>query len=176
MDYGLNGLKRDCEQRHSYELTYAMDPTTKKWGKLIHDFPKREGRWTPEEELYTKHLISAFKQGFLTYKPTFTSVRLWLAYVLNCSPMRITKKFSRGELRGPIKFGCEAHRFKKLSIKTQTKRIRLLISLREKFAQRIAMREAPRVLVDKECLCRHSDDQHYATHPNTDQSYKERLN
>ena len=52
---------------------------------------KRKGKWTTEEEVYTRELIHHFKLGIL---PVIEgkSLRAYLSEQLNCDPMRITKK------------------------------------------------------------------------------------
>merc|ERR1711865_813203 len=52
----------------------------------------RRGHWTPEEEVYAEKLIQEFKSGLLPL-PAGTSLRTYLATLLNCDPMRISKKF-----------------------------------------------------------------------------------
>jgi len=53
----------------------------------------RRGKWTREEEVYAKQLISYFKSGLLPIDEG-TSLRNLLAQLLKCDPMRITKKFT----------------------------------------------------------------------------------
>eukprot|EP01041_Mallomonas_annulata_P004580 gene4580-9102_t len=53
----------------------------------------RKGKWTDEEEKYTKRLISAFNQGLLSLSAG-TTLRCFLSEKLNCDPMRISKKFA----------------------------------------------------------------------------------
>mmetsp|Transcript_20634 Transcript_20634/g.18786 ORF Transcript_20634/g.18786 Transcript_20634/m.18786 type:complete len:430 (+) Transcript_20634:51-1340(+) len=53
----------------------------------------RKGKWTDEEEIYTKLLIDAFHTGYLNL-PTGTTLRSYLSEKLFCDPMRITKKFA----------------------------------------------------------------------------------
>jgi hypothetical protein len=52
----------------------------------------RRGKWTQEEEAYTKRLISEFKRGVLPLSDG-TTLRTFLSRLLNCDPMRISKKF-----------------------------------------------------------------------------------
>lgn len=53
----------------------------------------RKGKWTDEEERYTKRLVSAFNQGLLPLQ-VGTTLRCFLSDKLNCDPMRISKKFA----------------------------------------------------------------------------------
>ena len=62
-------------------------PTPKKKGP-----PLRRGKWTPEEEAYANRLIQEFKAGLLPLTDG-TTLRTFLSKLLNCDPMRISKKF-----------------------------------------------------------------------------------
>nr|CCA23596.1 conserved hypothetical protein [Albugo laibachii Nc14]CCA24169.1 conserved hypothetical protein [Albugo laibachii Nc14] len=59
----------------------------------------RVGKWTHEEEAYAFDLIKAFLTGMLDI-PEGTSLRLFLAKKLCCSPMRVTTKLSTNQLNG----------------------------------------------------------------------------
>lgn len=59
----------------------------------------RVGKWTLEEEAYAFDLIQAFLTGMLDI-PEGTSLRLFLAKKLCCSPMRVTTKLSTNQLNG----------------------------------------------------------------------------
>jgi len=52
----------------------------------------RRGKWTPEEEAYANRLILEFKAGLLPLTDG-TTLRTFLSKLLNCDPMRISKKF-----------------------------------------------------------------------------------
>lgn len=54
--------------------------------------PLRRGKWTPEEEAYAARLIQEFKAGLLPLTDG-TTLRTFLSKLLNCDPMRISKKF-----------------------------------------------------------------------------------
>ena len=54
--------------------------------------PIRRGKWTSEEEDYANRLIQEFKDGNLPLQDN-TTLRTFLSKVLNCDPMRISKKF-----------------------------------------------------------------------------------
>jgi hypothetical protein len=53
----------------------------------------------PEEEAYAERLIQEFKAGLLPLTDG-TTLRTFLSRLLNCDPMRISKKFVEGELHG----------------------------------------------------------------------------
>lgn len=52
----------------------------------------RRGKWTAEEEAYANRLIYEFKLGLLPLTDG-TTLRTFLSKLLNCDPMRISKKF-----------------------------------------------------------------------------------
>lgn len=52
----------------------------------------RRGKWTPEEEAYANRLIEEFKNGMLPIADG-TTLRTFLSKLLNCDPMRISKKY-----------------------------------------------------------------------------------
>ncbi len=54
--------------------------------------PVRRGKWTIEEEAFSDRLILEFKKGTLPLTEG-TTLRTFLSKVLNCEPMRISKKF-----------------------------------------------------------------------------------
>lgn len=54
--------------------------------------PLRRGKWTVEEEQYANRLIQEFKAGLLPLTDG-TTLRTFLSRLLNCDPMRISKKF-----------------------------------------------------------------------------------
>ena len=54
--------------------------------------PLRRGKWTAEEEAYANRLILEFKAGLLPLTDG-TTLRTFLSKLLNCDPMRISKKF-----------------------------------------------------------------------------------
>jgi hypothetical protein len=64
----------------------ATDAKTKKLSAL------RRGKWTQEEESYANRLIQEFKNGLLPLTDG-TTLRTFLSKLLNCDPMRISKKF-----------------------------------------------------------------------------------
>ena len=62
----------------------------------------RRGKWTAEEESYANRLISEFKMGLLPLTDG-TTLRTFLSKLLNCDPMRISKKFVGGNCIGKVK-------------------------------------------------------------------------
>ena len=64
----------------------SSHPSNKKRPEL------RRGKWTQEEEAYANRLIQEFKAGLLPLTDG-TTLRTFLSKLLNCDPMRISKKF-----------------------------------------------------------------------------------
>lgn len=56
--------------------------------------PLRTGKWTKEEEAFTKKVIVEFNNGSLDDCPDGCSLRSYLSQKLNCNPMRISKKLA----------------------------------------------------------------------------------
>jgi len=74
-------------QHHHTTPETAVGYTKKKSGH-----PLRRGKWTSEEEAYAARLIQEFKSGLLPLTDG-TTLRNFLSKLLNCDPMRISKKF-----------------------------------------------------------------------------------
>ena len=58
---------------------------------------QRAGKWTKQEEDFVQAVIKAFEDGAFPLA-NGTPVRLLLAKLLNCSPMRLSKKFQKNAL------------------------------------------------------------------------------
>lgn len=69
-----------------------------------HRTEQRRGKWTAEEEAYANKLIHEFKMGTLPLTDG-TTLRTFLSKLLNCDPMRISKKFV-----GPSSLGKQVFR------------------------------------------------------------------
>lgn len=61
----------------------------------------RRGKWTTEEESYANRLIYEFKLGLLPLTDG-TTLRTFLSKLLNCDPMRISKKFVGANCIGKV--------------------------------------------------------------------------
>ncbi|KAK1938268.1 hypothetical protein P3T76_009418 [Phytophthora citrophthora] len=73
--------------------------------------PVRFGKWSKAEELYLEKLISLFKGGLLDDIQTSMSLRSFLALMLNCCPMRISKKQMHGHnFVGKTKYTPHKHK------------------------------------------------------------------
>ena len=63
--------------------------------------PLRRGKWTVEEENFALRLIEEFKLGLLPLTDG-TTLRTFLSKLLNCDPMRISKKFVGDKCIGKV--------------------------------------------------------------------------
>lgn len=63
----------------------------------MQNIPVRSGKWNPEEEDYLRKLVELFCLGVLDEVEQKSSMRAWLSRMLNCCPMRISKKQMNGE-------------------------------------------------------------------------------
>ncbi|KAG1685505.1 hypothetical protein DVH05_008335 [Phytophthora capsici] len=63
----------------------------------------RKGKWTAEESAYCDRLIEEFKKGNLPLSEG-TTLRTFLSKLLNCDPMRISKKYTGDQCIGKIIF------------------------------------------------------------------------
>nr|CCA13977.1 conserved hypothetical protein [Albugo laibachii Nc14] len=69
------------------------------------NIPVRSGKWNLIEEQYLRKLVKLFSMGLLENIEPKTSMRSWLSKMLNCCPMRISKKQMHGEkFKGKAKF------------------------------------------------------------------------
>jgi len=84
---GNESSKQQQQQRGGGGGNAAAAAASKKKGP-----PLRRGKWTPEEEAYANRLIQEFKAGLLPLTDG-TTLRTFLSKLLNCDPMRISKKF-----------------------------------------------------------------------------------
>lgn len=55
---------------------------------------ERKGKWTTEEEEYANYVVYYLQSGLLDLPNGGASVRTYVADLLRCDPMRVTKKFS----------------------------------------------------------------------------------
>lgn len=97
----------------------------------------RRGKWTAEEESYANRLIYEFKLGLLPLTDG-TTLRTFLSKLLNCDPMRISKKFVGQNCIGKQVFRRRQQDLEKLTpeqIETSRKE---LAELERKFLERVA--------------------------------------
>ncbi|KAJ1445710.1 hypothetical protein M885DRAFT_549068 [Pelagophyceae sp. CCMP2097] len=97
----------------------------------------RRGKWTVEEEAYANRLIHEFKHGLLPLTDG-TTLRTFLSKLLNCDPMRISKKFVGSNCIGKQVFRRRQQDMDRLS-PDEIKRSRFeLAELERRFLSRVA--------------------------------------
>jgi hypothetical protein len=82
-------MPRDSKRNQNDTICPVPSPISRSSSKSSN--MKRKGKWTAEEEVYTRELIHHFKLGILPVMEG-KSLRAFLSEQLNCDPMRITKK------------------------------------------------------------------------------------
>ncbi|EQC41952.1 hypothetical protein SDRG_00802 [Saprolegnia diclina VS20] len=82
----------------------------------------RKGKWTAEEALYCDRLIEEFKLGNLPLAEG-TTLRTFLSKLLNCDPMRISKKYTGNQCIGKIIFRKKAKEPSKDEVETTRKQL-----------------------------------------------------
>eukprot|EP00953_Heterococcus_sp_UTEX-ZZ885_P000311 666-Heterococcus_DN1.PRE.1 len=96
----------------------------------------RRGKWTTEEEEYSNRLIQEFKQGLLPLTDG-TTLRTFLSIMLNCDPMRISKKFTGIKCIGKQVFKRSPADIERLT-PAQVQRSRAeLAALEQKFMEKV---------------------------------------
>lgn len=97
----------------------------------------RRGKWTTEEENYANRLIQEFKSGLLPLTDG-TTLRTFLSKLLNCDPMRISKKFVGGNCIGKQVFRRRQQELERLSVDQIERSRRELADLERRFLERVA--------------------------------------
>ncbi len=88
----LAGMNNQPNQAMSLRTSEKSSSLSDSIGEEQKKQPLRRGKWTPEEEAYANRLIQEFKAGLLPLTDG-TTLRTFLSKLLNCDPMRISKKF-----------------------------------------------------------------------------------
>ena len=96
----------------------------------------RSGTWTKEEEDFVEAILSLFEDGAFPLV-NGTPVRFILARLLNCTPMRLSKKFQKNPLG---KQTYKASTEDPIEFNTRTDKMRHFSSLESTFRTRIALR------------------------------------
>ncbi|RLN71580.1 hypothetical protein BBJ28_00024525 [Nothophytophthora sp. Chile5] len=106
----LSPLKKACRPSTTDRvLTFLQSARAR-------DVPVRFGKWSTAEDAYLRALVRLFHGGLLADMPPKTSMRAWLARMLVCCPMRISKKQLHGEnFAGKAKFRRNAARSEQLT-------------------------------------------------------------
>ncbi|KAJ1434205.1 hypothetical protein B484DRAFT_478169 [Ochromonadaceae sp. CCMP2298] len=97
----------------------------------------RRGKWTTEEEYYANRLIYEFKLGLLPLTDG-TTLRTFLSKLLNCDPMRISKKFVGQNCIGKQVFRRRQQDLEKLTQEQIELSRKELAELERKFMERVA--------------------------------------
>ena len=107
----------------------------------------RRGKWTAEEESYATRLINEFKSGLLPLTDG-TTLRTFLSKLLNCDPMRISKKFVGQNCIGKQVFRRRQSDLEKLSVEEIEASRNDLAELERRFLERVVQinrtKSAPR--------------------------------
>lgn len=74
----------------------------------LEKIPLRRGKWTTEEEQFAMRLIEEFRSGLLPLTDG-TTLRTFLSKLLNCDPMRISKKFVGEKCIGKVNKRRKSH-------------------------------------------------------------------
>ena len=98
--------------------------------------PLRRGKWSLEEEAYASRLIVEFKAGLLPLTDG-TTLRTFLSKLLNCDPMRISKKFVGSNCIGKQIFRRKSSNVSKLTPEQIQRTRRELSELERKFLDRV---------------------------------------
>ncbi|RHY29679.1 hypothetical protein DYB32_004957 [Aphanomyces invadans] len=88
----------------------------------MHSAKMRKGKWTSEEAAYCDRLIEEFKHGNLPLAEG-TTLRTFLSKLLNCDPMRISKKYTGNQCIGKIIFRRKSKEPTKDEIETTRKQL-----------------------------------------------------
>ena len=99
--------------------------------------PLRRGKWTPEEEAYAARLIQEFKAGLLPLTDG-TTLRTFLSKLLNCDPMRISKKFVGSNCIGKQVFRRRTNDMGRLTPEQIQQSRAELSELERRFLERVA--------------------------------------
>ena len=97
----------------------------------------RRGKWTLEEESYANRLIQEFKAGLLPLTDG-TTLRTFLSKLLNCDPMRISKKFVGSNCIGKQVFRRRTADLNRLTAEQIQKSRAELSDLERRFLERVA--------------------------------------
>eukprot|EP00588_Corethron_pennatum_P013634 CAMPEP_0194267960 /NCGR_PEP_ID=MMETSP0169-20130528/2359_1 /TAXON_ID=218684 /ORGANISM="Corethron pennatum, Strain L29A3" /LENGTH=795 /DNA_ID=CAMNT_0039008995 /DNA_START=169 /DNA_END=2559 /DNA_ORIENTATION=- len=109
-----------------------QDSSSKKKGPSL-----RRGKWTAEEEAYANRLIKEFKAGLLPLTDG-TTLRTFLSKLLNCDPMRISKKFVGGNCIGKQVFRRRTADINSLTPEQIQQSRQELSELERRFLERVA--------------------------------------
>lgn len=121
-----------AQQRQQQQQQRKSGSGSKKKGQQL-----RRGKWTPEEEAYANRLIQEFKAGLLPLTDG-TTLRTFLSKLLNCDPMRISKKFVGSNCIGKQVFRRRTADLNRLTPEQIQKSRAELSELERRFLERVA--------------------------------------
>ncbi|GAB9464370.1 hypothetical protein Gpo141_00001801 [Globisporangium polare] len=100
-------IRRSWPEHHHASSTKTIKPSAERQSlsgldaaresARVQNIPVRSGKWNHEEEDYLRKLVELFCLGVLDEVEQKSSMRAWLSRMLNCCPMRISKKQMNGE-------------------------------------------------------------------------------
>lgn len=99
--------------------------------------PLRRGKWTSEEEAYANRLIGEFKSGLLPLTDG-TTLRNFLSKLLNCDPMRISKKYVGNKCIGKQVFRRRVAEINRITPEQMQQTKMELSELERRFLDRVA--------------------------------------
>lgn len=133
----LAGMNNPPNQVMSLRTSEKSSSLPDSMGEEQKKQPLRRGKWTPEEEAYANRLIQEFKAGLLPLTDG-TTLRTFLSKLLNCDPMRISKKFVGSNCIGKVVFRRRGADVNNLTPE-QVQQTRLELSeLEKKFLDRVS--------------------------------------
>jgi hypothetical protein len=124
-------------QQHEQMQRKAVPPPASGGGGKKKGPPLRRGKWTQEEEAYANRLIQEFKAGLLPLTDG-TTLRTFLSKLLNCDPMRISKKFVGSNCIGKQVFRRRTADLNRLTAEQIQKSRVELSELERRFLDRVA--------------------------------------
>lgn len=124
-------------QQHEQMQRKAIPPPPSSGGGKKKGPPLRRGKWTQEEEAYANRLIQEFKAGLLPLTDG-TTLRTFLSKLLNCDPMRISKKFVGSNCIGKQVFRRRTADLNRLTPEQIQKSRAELSELERRFLDRVA--------------------------------------
>ncbi|EGZ21282.1 hypothetical protein PHYSODRAFT_490370, partial [Phytophthora sojae] len=108
------------------------------------DVPVRFGKWSGAEDTYLAKLVALFSDGLLADLDAKTTLRSWLALMLNCCPMRISKKQMHGRgFSGKTKFR-HSNRAERMTQDRHQQLLQEIETLRSAFVRAWAFEEIQR--------------------------------
>ena len=137
------GGEQSSASRYENEITNSSDIITNhstgsgSSSKKKTPHPLRRGKWTSEEEAYANRLIGEFKSGLLPLTDG-TTLRNFLSKLLNCDPMRISKKFVGNNCIGKQVFRRRVAEINRITTEQMQQTKMELSELERRFLDRVA--------------------------------------